>query len=80
MLVPSGTPVTLDVRSGSIGDDMHFEVTQDGIKLEGTQEEQERCVVHYSAPPSTWWTDVKYACGTIHIFKDEQEAKDWVSG
>ncbi|KAM5386615.1 hypothetical protein ACJZ2D_000578 [Fusarium nematophilum] len=77
MLVPSETPATVALRAGSIGQELVFQVTEDGINLEQGQAERDRCVVHYSAPPSSWWIDVKFACGTIHVFAEESEAVAW---
>ncbi|SPO01928.1 uncharacterized protein DNG_04601 [Cephalotrichum gorgonifer] len=76
MLVSAG-PVTVSVKSGAIGDDMRFSITQDGIHLQDGPGEEKQYIVHYSVPPSTWWSDVKFACGTIHLFKDRKEALDW---
>ncbi|KAK0660336.1 hypothetical protein DIS24_g3437 [Lasiodiplodia hormozganensis] len=74
LLAESTTPVKVIVRSGSIGDELLFQVSKAGIQLQGQEKD---CVVHFSAPPSTWWVDVKFACGTIHVFKDKAEANDW---
>lgn len=35
------------------------------------------CCVHFSVPPSTWWRDVRFACGTIQFFASKQEAQEW---
>lgn len=78
MLLPSEIPVTVSVRSGSIGKELVFEVSDAGIHLQGGGQTG-KCVVHYSAPPSSWWIDVKFACGTIHVFEDKDEAATWVS-
>lgn len=78
MLV-SASPVTVSLKSGAIGAEMVFNVTQNGIHLEDGPGEEAEYIVHYSVPPSTWWNDVKFACGTIHVFKNNTEAAAWVS-
>jgi len=71
-----GTPsVTVVAKSGSIQEDMIFTVTGDGIRVEG---DITTCVIHFSVPPSKWWADVRYACSTIQVFRDQAEATEWV--
>ncbi|KAK6356704.1 hypothetical protein TWF718_001046 [Orbilia javanica] len=73
----SNSPITVVARSGAIGDSMLFNVTTEGIELQAAQEQAEEAVVHFCVPPSTWWTDVRFACGTIHVFKNGSEAASW---
>ncbi|KAF4871732.1 hypothetical protein CGCSCA1_v009155 [Colletotrichum siamense] len=73
----SSSPVSLSAKSGTIDGEMNFIVTNDGIKLHGNEVDTEKCVVHFSAPLKTWWTDVRFACGTIHVFGSQTHAAEW---
>lgn len=77
MLSPAKTIVS--VRSGSIGKEMQFIIQGDEIKCLSPQGEIKisDCCVHFSIPPSTWWRDVRFACGTIHFFASRKEAEEW---
>ncbi|KAJ5787188.1 hypothetical protein N7457_002178 [Penicillium paradoxum] len=77
MLAPAKT--TVSVRSGSIGTEMQFVIEGDEIKCIAPEGEinTDDCYVHFSVPPSTWWRDVRFACGTIQFFPSKQEAEQW---
>lgn len=73
----SCTPsVTVVVKSGSIKEDIVFAVTDEGIHPEG---DISTCVIHFSVPPSKWWADVRFACSTIQVFRDQADVIEWVS-
>ncbi|KAJ5359402.1 uncharacterized protein N7496_011815 [Penicillium cataractarum] len=77
MLSPAKT--TVSVRSGSIDKDLQFIIEDDKIEClspQGDVNASDYCV-HFSVPPSTWWRDVRFACGTIQFFASKQEAQDW---
>ncbi|KAK2729086.1 hypothetical protein CKAH01_10525 [Colletotrichum kahawae] len=73
----SQSPVSLSAKSGTVDGEMNFIVTKHGIKLDGNGAETEKCVIHFSAPLKTWWTDVRFACGTIHVFGSQTQATEW---
>ncbi|OQE34795.1 hypothetical protein PENCOP_c015G05373 [Penicillium coprophilum] len=77
MLSPLKT--TVSVRSGSIGKEMQFNIENDKITCVSPQGEVDTndCCVHFSVPPTTWWRDVRFACGTIHVFASKKEAEEW---
>jgi len=77
MLSPAKTIVS--VRSGSIGNELQFVIQDDDIKCLSPQGSVDAsdCCVHFSVPPSTWWRDVRFACGTIQFFASKQEAQEW---
>ncbi|KAF3800459.1 hypothetical protein GCG54_00014258 [Colletotrichum gloeosporioides] len=75
----SPSPVSLSAKSGTVDGEMNFIVTKNGIQLRDNEGETEKCVVHFSAPLKTWWTDVRFACGTIHVFGSQTQAAEWVS-
>ncbi|KAF0320331.1 hypothetical protein GQ607_012427 [Colletotrichum asianum] len=47
------------------------------LKFMETKWIPKKCVVHFSAPLKTWWTDVRFACGTIHVFGSQAQAAEW---
>ncbi|KAJ5013041.1 hypothetical protein K4K57_003322 [Colletotrichum sp. SAR 10_99] len=73
----SSSSVSLSSKSGTVDGEMNFTVTNDGIQLHGNEVDTEKCVVHFSAPLKTWWTDVRFACGTIHVFGSQTQAAEW---
>jgi hypothetical protein len=74
--VAAGTPVKIHTKSGSINNELSFEVVGDKIKM--TPASEDKCVVHFSVSPSEWWKDVRYTCSTIQIFESEEEVVGWV--
>jgi hypothetical protein len=70
MLAPLKT--TIFTRSGAIGTELTFEVQENNLV-----NVDEECCAHFSVPPSKWWDDVKFACGTIHMFSSRLEALAW---
>lgn len=72
----SSNTVSVVTKSGSIKEDTVFTVTGEGIQHEG---DINSCVFHFSIPPSKWWIDVRFACSTIQVFRDQAEVIDWVS-
>ncbi|KAL2862220.1 alkylmercury lyase family protein [Aspergillus lucknowensis] len=77
MLSPAES--TVSIRSGSIGTQLQFVIQGDEVKCFTPQGEinASDCCVHFSVPPSTWWRDVRFACGTIQVFASRQEAHEW---
>ncbi|KAF4490098.1 hypothetical protein CGCF415_v012860 [Colletotrichum fructicola] len=67
--------LVLQIRHGRWRDELHSH--NDGIQLHGNEVDTEKCVVHFSAPLKTWWTDVRFACGTIHVFGSQTQAAEW---
>ncbi|KAK7738304.1 hypothetical protein SLS63_002640, partial [Diaporthe eres] len=45
-------------------------------KLELDASQKELCTV-FCTPPSTWWTDVHYACSTIQLCTTRNEAEKY---
>lgn len=45
-------------------------------KLELDASQKELCTV-FCTPPSTWWTDVHYACSTIQLCTTRGEAEQY---
>lgn len=70
MLTPLKT--TISTRSGAIGTELTFEVQENNLV-----NVDKECRAHFSVPPSKWWDDVKFACGTIHLFSSHSEALAW---
>jgi hypothetical protein len=70
MLAP--LPTTIYTRSGAIGKELTTEVNDN--HLVGVDEDY---CAHFSVPPSKWWDNVKFACGTIHVFLSRSEALAW---
>jgi hypothetical protein len=80
MLAPLNTTSTIFTRSGAIGKELIlFEVQENNLV-----NVDEECCAHFSVPPSKWWNDVKFACGTIltHVFFPSRSTglarKTWV--
>jgi hypothetical protein len=49
-----------------------------GTIIAGTDEKSvHECFVVFSAPPSKWWNDVRFACGTIQLCTSLQEAETY---
>jgi hypothetical protein len=69
MLAPLKT--TIFTRSGAIGKELKFEVQENDLV------NVDECCAHFSVPPSKWCNDVKFACGTIHMFSSRPEALAW---
>jgi hypothetical protein len=65
-------PTTISTRSGAIGKELKFEVNNNHL----VGADQESCA-HFSVPPSRWCDNVKFACGTIHVFPSRSEALAW---
>ncbi|OCL07574.1 hypothetical protein AOQ84DRAFT_408710 [Glonium stellatum] len=74
MLAPAA--VQIHTRSGSIGKEMSFEVANDKVTLISEKSAEKPCV-HFAVPLKSWWTDVRFACGTIQLFDSEEEALAW---
>jgi hypothetical protein len=70
MLAPLQT--TISTRSGAIGSELIFEVKENHLV-----NVDHECCAHFSVPPSKWWDNVKFACGTIHVFSSRSEAPAW---
>jgi hypothetical protein len=70
MLAPSQT--TISTRSGAIGSELIFKVKDNHLV-----HIDEDCCAYFSVPPSKWWDNVKFACGTIHVFSSRSEALAW---
>ncbi|KAK2776546.1 hypothetical protein FQN52_003443 [Onygenales sp. PD_12] len=71
-------PITITTRSGSIGPELVFEIGPgDQITCNGSAETAAKCRVHFSVPPSKWWDNVRFACGTIQLLASEGEAEEW---
>jgi hypothetical protein len=77
MLSPAKT--TVSVRSGSIDTELQFVIQDDEIQCFSALGEinPSDCHAHFSVPPSTWWRDVRFACGTFQLFSSRQEAEEW---
>ncbi|KAK9321099.1 hypothetical protein V1517DRAFT_184841 [Lipomyces orientalis] len=77
MLSPSRTIVS--VRSGSINTELKFIIEGNAITCMSSigNVDIDDCRVHFSLPPKIWWTDVRFACGTIQLFASKQEALEW---
>ncbi|KAK2804614.1 hypothetical protein FQN51_001815 [Onygenales sp. PD_10] len=71
-------PITITTRSGSIGPELVFKIGPgDQIICNGSAEAAAKCRVHFSVPPSKWWDNVRFACGTIQLLASEGEAEEW---
>lgn len=75
----SSSSVSLSAKSGTVDGEMNFTVTNNGIELRGDEVNTAKRGVHFSAPLKTWWTDVRFACVTIHVFGSQTQAAEWVS-
>ncbi|KAF5523723.1 hypothetical protein CGCA056_v005650 [Colletotrichum aenigma] len=73
----SSSSVSLSAKSGTVDGEMNFTVTNNGIELRGDEVNTEKRGVHFSAPLKTWWTDVRFACVTIHVFGSQTQAAEW---
>lgn len=74
----SPSPVSLSAKPATVDGEIYFVVTGNGIEVHGNQVKTEEYVVHFSAPLKTWWTDVRFACGKIHVFGSQSQATEWV--
>ena len=76
MLSPVDGTIQIRTRSGSIGQDLLFEIVNGEVS---TNSEATDCVVHFSLPPSKWWEDVRFTCSSIQVFGSREEPDEWVS-
>jgi hypothetical protein len=77
MLAPLKTTIT--TRSGSIGTELLFTIEDDKMTCAEDNEEIDvcGCHVHFSIPPSKWWKDVRFGCGTSQVFGSKEQALEW---
>ncbi|KAG6368754.1 hypothetical protein INS49_002968 [Diaporthe citri] len=59
---------------GATGEVITVSMANGQLELDGSQEEL--CTV-FCTPPSTWWTDVHYACSTIQLCTTRDEAEQY---
>ncbi|OAL70165.1 hypothetical protein A7D00_5696 [Trichophyton violaceum] len=77
MLAPD--KAIISVGSGSMAQEVQVVVQGDELKVIYLHRELSTsdCCAHFSVPPSTWWRDVRFVCGTIQLFKSKQGAQKW---
>ncbi|EXJ70364.1 uncharacterized protein A1O5_06432 [Cladophialophora psammophila CBS 110553] len=64
----------------SNGEHLTFEFAEGNITKaisEGEEAPLQKYYTVFSAPPSQWWTDVRFACGGIQICTSELEAQNF---
>jgi hypothetical protein len=76
MISPINGTIHIRTRSGSIGQDLLFEIVNGVVS---TKSEVTDCVVHFSLPSSKWWNDVRFTCSSIQVFGSKEEPDEWVS-
>ncbi|KAH8807368.1 Alkylmercury lyase-domain-containing protein [Xylogone sp. PMI_703] len=74
MLNSADGVIHIHARSGSIGQEIHFEIENGTVS---TKTQTKDPVIHFSVPPSEWWRDVHFTCSTIQVFASEKEPDQW---
>lgn len=63
------------------GEHIVVKATDERLNMNVTIDTSERsvreCFVVFSPPPSKWWHDVRFACGTFQLCTSRQEAEKW---
>ena len=75
---PTARVIVVKTSAGGIGDDIELRISSgEKISVVVGGQKADSCCAHFSVPAAQWWTDVRFACGTILTFPSVEEVDDW---